>query len=182
VTTTLSPPIRILALVGVLAAAALGILLFTHSRSSSDGSSSATPPAGASHSGSATQTPAVPVKPAAVKPAKPKVVLLPGLPSPVAHALRSSKVVVVALYAHGGTGDAAAVAQALTGAHAAHSGFVAVNVANEKVARAVSSFVGTTTAPPAVLVVKRPGKIVNQFGYADSEIVAQAAANAGAGR
>ena len=66
-------------------------------------------------------------------------------------------------------------------AKSAHAGFVAINVLDEKAARRVGVFVGTTTAPPAVLVVKRPGKIVNRFdGFADSEIVAQAATNAGA--
>jgi len=40
---------------------------------------------------------------------------------------------------------------------------------------------GTKTAPQAVLIVKRPGKIVNRFdGFVDSQIVAQAARTAGA--
>ena len=42
-TTTLSPPIRILGIVGILAAAAIGLLLFMHSRSST---SSAAPVTG----------------------------------------------------------------------------------------------------------------------------------------
>jgi hypothetical protein len=181
VTTTLSPPIRIIALVGVLAVIGVGILLFAKSRSDSDGSSSsATPSVATSHP--ATAAPSTPSKPAAV-PAKPKVVLTPGLPVPVAHALRNSKVVVVAVYARGVDSDANALAAARAGAKSARSGFAAVNVVNEANARSMGKFAGTTTAPPAVLVVKRPGKIVNQFsGNADSEIIAQAAVNAGAGR
>ena len=181
---TLSPPIRILALVGVLAAVGLGILLFAHSRSDSGSSAPAAPSASTSNSKPATQLPVTsPVKPAATKPVKPKVVLLTGLPVPIAHALRNSKVVIVALYANGGNGDQAALEQARAGAKSAHSGFAAVNVLDEKTARSLGKFAGTTTAPPAVLVVKRPGKIVNQFsGTADSEIIAQAALNAGAGR
>ena len=174
---TISPPIRILALVGVLAAVGLGILLFAHNRSASSSSSPSVP------SVDATKPATHPVT-AAAKPAhKPKIVLLPGVPAPVAHALQSSKVVVVALYAHGVTGDKATVEQARAGAKSAHAGFAAVNIVNEKIARTVGKFAGTTTAPPAVLVVKRPGRIVNQFnGYQDSEIVAQAALNAGSGR
>jgi len=174
---TISPPIRILALVGVLVAVGLGILLFTHNRSASSSSSPAVP------SVDATKPATSPAKPAAKPAHKPKIVLLPGVPAPVARALQSSKVVVVALYAHGVTGDKATVEQARAGAKSAHSGFAAVNVDDEKTARALGKFAGATTAPPAVLVVKRPGKIVNQFnGYQDSEIVAQAAHDAGAGR
>ena len=179
-TTTLSPPIRILALVGVLAAVGLGIVLFAHNRSASSSSSPAVPSVAAKQP---TTHPATATAKPVSKPAKPKVVLLPGVPAPIAHALRSSKVVVVALYAHGVTGDKAAVKQARAGAKSAHAGFAAVNVVNETTARVLGKFAGIATAPPAVLVVKRPGKIVNQFnGYADSEIVAQAAHNAGAGR
>ena len=173
-TTTLSPPIRILALVGILAAAGLGILLFAHNRSASSSSPPSVP---------SVNQPATNLAVTTTKPAKPKLVLRPGLPAPIAHSLHFSKVVVVSLYAKGVTGDQPAVAQARAGAKSAHAGFVAVNVVNEKTARSLGTFAGTTTALPAVLVVKRPGKIVNEFsGYADSEIVAQAALNAGAGR
>jgi hypothetical protein len=179
VTTTLSPPIRILALVGVLAAIGLGILLFTHSRSDSGSSSSAVPETSHANTQARTQSPVKPV----AKPVKPRVVLLPGLPAQVAHALRFSKVVVVAVYAHGAKGDKTSVAEAHTGAKAAHAGFVAVNVMKEKTARTLGKFAGTDTTPPTFLVVKRPGKIVNRLsGYVDNEVVAQAALNAGAGR
>jgi hypothetical protein len=181
VTTTLSPPIRILALVGVLAVIAAGVLLFATGRSDSDSSSPATPSVATSHS--ATATPSTGAKPSTATPAKPKVQLLPGLPAPIAKALRNSKVVVVALYARGVDSDVATVASARAGAKSARSGFTAVNVISEGLARKLSTFAGTTLAPPAVLIVKRPGKIVNQFsGTADSTIVAQAAMNAGAGR
>ena len=171
-TTTISPPIRILALAGMLAALALGILFYMHSRSSSDSpSTSATP--STTHT-----TPGLTTKP---KPAQvaPKVVLLPGLPTKVAHALRHSKVVVVSIYATGGKGDHAAIATARKAARSVHVGFVAVNVANEKTARAFGTFAGTKTAPPAVLVVRRPGRIVNRFDtWADSPVIAQAARDA----
>ena len=178
-TTTLSPPIRLLAIVGVLAAVGLAVLLFAHNRSAS--SSSSTP--SISRPTTPSRAHVAPTTKPVVKPVKPRVTLLPNLPRPVAHALRNSKVVVVVLFSHGATGDGTAVGQARTGAKSARSGFTAINVANETIARALGSFAGATVSPPAVLIVKRPGKIVNQFsGYADSAIIAQAALNAGAGR
>jgi hypothetical protein len=175
VTTTISPPIRILAIVGVLAAIGLGAFFFMQNRSSS--SSAATPettPSAQPATQHATSTPAKAARPQ-------KVVLLAGLPTQVARALRHSKVVVVTVYANGAKGDKLALAQARAGAKAVHAGFVAVNVASEKTAKGLGEFAGTTTAPPAVLVVKRPGKVVNRFdGFADQQVVAQAAHDAGA--
>jgi hypothetical protein len=173
-TTTISPPIRILAVVGVLAAIGLGAFMFLHNRSSSsnDTASSTTP---------STQTASTPAAVHAAVAAKPKIVLLPGLPTKVARALRHSKVVVVSVYANGATGDKLALSQARAGAKAVHAAFVSVNVASEKIAKGLGEFAGTTTAPPAVLVVKRPGRIVNRFdGFADKQVVAQAAHDAGA--
>ncbi len=181
-TTTLSPPIRILGIVGILAAAAIGLLLFMHSRSSN--TSSAAPVTGGTlHS--STNTPAVHhtvVRPALhpATPAKPKFILLPGLPIPIAHALRYSKVIVVSLYASGAAGDSAALEQARLGAASAHAGFAVVNVLAERIAKGLDKYVGTVSSP-AVLIVRRPGIIVNRFsGYADKDLVAQAAQNAGA--
>ena len=115
-------------------------------------------------------------------PAKPTVVLLPGLPAGVAHALRYSKVVVVSLYAGQVPGDRASVVVARKGARSAGAGFVAVNVGSDKSAASISSFAGPVS-PPAMLVVRRPGRIVTQIsGSVEQAIVAQAAHNAGARR
>ncbi len=124
---------------------------------------------------------AQPVKPAPT-PAKPKVVLLPGLPSDVAHALRYSKVIVVSLYVGRAPGDRASVTQARTGARAAGAGFVAINVGSDKKATSIASFAGPASSP-SMLVVRRPGKIVTQIsGPVESAVVTQAAHNAGARR
>ncbi len=134
-----------------------------------------------------TTTPAQPATtpPPASRPApKPTLVLLPGLPPKVANKLRYSKVVVVTLYQGSATADRSAVVAATTGARASGAGFLAVNVLNEKNARALQTFVGTTTTP-TVVVVKRPGRIVSRLDGAaasDDELVAQAAHNAGASR
>ena len=89
----------------------------------------------------------------------------------------------MAIWANGATGDKQAVSEAKAGAKAVHAGFLSVNVASEKTATGLGDFAGTTTAPPAVLIVKRPGKVVNRFDvFADRQLVAQAAHDAGAGR
>jgi hypothetical protein len=122
----------------------------------------------------------IPKAPSGATTAKPRVVLLPGLPAQVAHGLRYSKVVVVSLYAT--PADRATVAGSRAGARRAGAGFTAVSLTNEKNARAVSTFAGGVSSP-TLLVVRRPGKIVNRLaGTVDSAIVAQAAHNAGARR
>jgi hypothetical protein len=139
---------------------------------------------------SATSTPAPPVAPATATPkapsatkavaAKPKVVLLPGLPKPVASKLRRSPVAVVSVYTGTSASDRASLRQAKAGAKAAGAQFVKLNVLDEDTARAVQTFAGTMSTP-TVLVVRRPGTIVKRFeGPVEDAIVRQAAHNAGA--
>ena len=125
-------------------------------------------------------TPVHPTTPANPSPAKPRVVLLPNLPAQVAHKLRYSKVVVVSLYAT--PADRAKVIHVRTGARKAGAGFTAISLTNEKSARSVSTFAGEASSP-TVLIVKRPGEIVNRFpGTVDAVVISQAARNAGARR
>ena len=57
-----------------------------------------------------------------------------------------------------------------------------MNVVDDRKARQLASFVGPVSSP-ALLVVRRPGKIVTRIeGTVDSTIVAQAAHDAGARR
>ncbi len=115
-------------------------------------------------------------------PAKPKVVLLPGLPDSVARSLRRSPVTVVSLYMGQAPGDHPWLTAARTGARQAGAGFVAYNVGSDKDAAAMASFAGAVSSP-AMLVVRRPGKIVTQItGPVESAVVAQAAHNAGSRR
>jgi hypothetical protein len=136
----------------------------------------------------ATVTPPAPTssapKPSSRPAPKPALVLLPGLPPKVANKLRYSSVVVVSLYQGNAVADRSAVVAAAGGARQAGAGFLPVNVLNEKSARAVQTFVGTTTTP-TVVVVRRPGRIVSRLEGAassDGQLVAQAAHNAGASR
>jgi len=121
--------------------------------------------------------PAVPAKPT-----QPKVILLAGLPQPVAAKLRQSRVAVLALYTRTAPTDRGAVREAKAGARAAGASFAAIDLLDEKAARAVQPFVGTVDTP-AIVVVRRPGTIVTQLeGRVDSAVVEQAAHNAGARR
>jgi hypothetical protein len=173
--TTIPFSTRYLVIMGVLlGAAALFLVARPALLGSSEDVVGTTPPP---------STPTKPTPPPST-PTQPRVVLLPGLPPQVANKLHYSKVVVVSLYKGSSRSDRAAVAAARAGARTVGAGFLAVNVLNEKAARALQSYVGPTPTP-AVVVVRRPGKIASRLegaGSSDSELVAQAAHNAGASR
>jgi hypothetical protein len=176
-TAKLTPQARLLALVGLAGLLALAALMALRTGivgSSTDASSSVTIPPKTTPA----TTPATPSS----RPSRPKIELLAGLPAPVASKLRYSRVVVVALYTGSAQGDREVVGQARAGARQVGAGFTAVNLLDEKKARALQSFAGTV-ASPSTLVVRRPGKIVTRLeGFVDSGVVAQAAHNAGARR
>ena len=117
---------------------------------------------------------------------KPSVI--DGMPASLAFALRTNSVVIVSLYAPRSSVDQVALAEARQGASSAGAGFVALNVADEKVAAPLTSLLtgGATAADrvlddPAVLVFQAPRNLfVRLNGFNDRETVAQAAANAGA--
>jgi hypothetical protein len=112
--------------------------------------------------------------------------VIDGMPSALALALRSNRVVVVALYAPDSSVDAMARDEARQGAAAAGAGFVALDVSNERVAAPLTSLLtgGATAADrvlddPAVLVFQAPRTLfVRLSGWNDRDTVAQAATNA----
>jgi hypothetical protein len=114
--------------------------------------------------------------------------VIDGMPASLALALRTNPVVVVSLYAPKSSVDQFALDEARQGASSAGAGFVALNVADEKVAAPLTSLLtgGATAADrvlddPAVLVFQAPRTLfVRLNGYNDRETVAQAATNAGA--
>jgi hypothetical protein len=115
-----------------------------------------------------------PVRP--VRPARPKIDA--SLPAPLRRALSRNAVVVAVLYAPRAPGDDEAVQAARAGAQKARVGFAALNVHNEAVATAVARKV-PGSFDPSVLIVRRPGEVaVRLDGYADPEVVAQAAREA----
>ncbi|MDP9491135.1 MAG: hypothetical protein M3P42_02880 [Actinomycetota bacterium] len=113
--------------------------------------------------------PLVPVKPA-VEPG--------GLPSLLSAALLRNRVVVVGLYDPDAAVDGIALAEARAGASAAGAGFLAINVFAEAQSRPLLELLGALENP-SVLVYRRPDALFARIGgFADSETVAQAAANA----
>jgi hypothetical protein len=203
---TVSPQIRILALVGLLAALGLGASMFVFG-----GHSSKTETTAAVTTATAT-TPAhehtTPAKPAThatkpqtaakqhrhvVKPkvkAKPKPTAFRGnpvyaqLPQPLQWQLAHHKVVVVSLYNPRADVDAISVAEAHAGAVDAGAGFLLVDVLDNKVAGILTALLpgGGLLPDPGVLVYKAPGDVVIRLdGFNDRATVAQAATNAMAG-
>lgn len=187
--TSRAPRVALIGAVALVAAFALLMVVRSgvlgSSSTESAGSASPTPAtsnASASAPGAASAKPklATSARPKPAIAAKPKLVLLPGLPQPVAHALRFSRVVVVSLYAGTARGDRPAVSEARRGARAAGAGFVSMNVIDDRRAASLAPFAGPVTSP-AMLVVRRPGRIVTRMsGTIDSAVVRQAAHNAGA--
>jgi hypothetical protein len=176
----ISPPVRIFALVAVLAAAGGMLFMLT-----SGGAPSAAP---APVAPAATAKPA-PAKAAPTKAAKPtrtpaatpvKNPPLPptGLPVQIDAALRAHEIVVVSLYVPDARVDQLATAEARAGASLGGAGFVALNVLDEKIAKPLLEKLGTLE-DPSLLVVKRPGEVALRLsGFVDRDTVAQAAANA----
>ena len=121
-------------------------------------------------------TPA-PVAVAKPKPAAPAVDDN-GLPRILSAALGTHRVVVVGLYDPDSAVDRMALEEARAGAKAAGVGFVAVSVRAESQSRPLVELLGALENP-GILVYRRPDTLFARIGgFADSETVAQAAANA----
>jgi len=174
---TISPPIRVFALLGALAATALTAFLFLAGRSGSDVArvSSPTP----------VTRPTVKTRPAAPKtPAKTPqrtqrlaVQTKSGFPLPVDRALRHHRVVVVVVYMPGAGVDSVVRAEARAGARRSRVGFVAISALSEPLVRPLVAKTGVLP-DPAVVIVKRPGVVTATLGVTDRETVAQAVAQA----
>jgi hypothetical protein len=197
-TLTVSPQIKIFALVAILGAVGLGggLMLLGHG-SGSAAAPKVIKPLHPVHKLHAPATPAKPVvkaKPAAhavkaaPKPKRAATVTTPtasppavapnGLPGAIDAALRRNPVVVVSLYDPQADVDAASVGEAAAGAKLAGAGFVALNVMSQQQALALTKKLGVLP-DPALLVYRRPGDLVTRInGFADRETVAQAAKNA----
>jgi len=178
VSVTISPPIRVFALLGALAATALVAFLFLVGRSGSETGSLASPtpvtrpaakpaPAGAK---TPTTTPRLTPRPAAVQTKS-------GFPLPVDRALRHHRVVVVFVYMPGARVDAVVRAEARAGALRSGAGYVAISALSEPLVRLLVAKTGVLP-DPAVVIVKRPGVITTTLSVTDRETVAQAVAQA----
>jgi hypothetical protein len=178
VTESLSPPVRIFALVGIIAATALGAFFFLFARPSA--SEESTPTTTPQTQTTPARTPSKP-KAHAAKPASRQRALAgrtrTGYPAKVDRALRHNRVVVVALYMPGSSVDRLVLEEARSGAVQAHAAYVPLRATNE---RAASQLVAKTGVlpQPAVLVLRRPGTVVASLGVTDRATVAQAVASA----
>ena len=130
-----------------------------------------------------TTAPATKPKPApapVAKPAKPAEppVDANGLPRVLSTALAGNRVVVVGLHDPDSALDQMALAEARAGARSAGAGFVAINVFAESQSRPLLELLGALENP-GILVYRKPDVLFARMsGFADSETVAQAAANA----
>jgi len=201
--TQISAPVRIVALLGLLAAVAMGAWMMTQGGAGGPEAASAVegtlrPVAEANavagklsahnrntavgKADTAAPTPA----PRAAKPAKagkaPSRVKLPeGTPTTIAGQLAQHEIVVVLLYDPQSKVDAYSVAEAQVGAREAKAGFLSVNVLDQKQASPFTNAYGVLQ-DPTLLFFKRPGKLTLKLtGFADHETIAQAAANAALG-
>jgi hypothetical protein len=194
---TVSPQIKILALVGLLAAVGLAASMFVLG-----GSSKETPTVAArTQVQHATKPPATPVRVHTKMPVKhaPKThkqatvhkqakpagfhgnPVYAQLPKPLQWQLAHHKVVVVSFYNPGSDVDAISVAEAHAGATDAGAGFLLVSVLDNKIAGILTALLpgGGLLPDPGVIIYRAPGDIALRLdGFADRASVAQAATNA----
>ena len=188
---TIGPQIRIVALVGLLAALGLAGSMFLLGGSGSKTGTQPSPARTTTTSAkpahqttpkhaAAPRTPAKKAKPAGYR-GNPVYATLPhALQWELAH----HKVVVVSIYNPRSDVDAISVAEAHAGAVTAGAGFLLVSVLDNKVAGILTGLLpnGGLLPDPGVIVYKAPGDIAIRLdGFADRDAVAQAATNVIAG-
>lgn len=202
-TFTLSPPVRIAALLGLLAVVLVGGGMMVIGRgepseatphvikhhpfgaSAKPAKQASATPAAASKkhpaAKAATPTAAAPVRKAPEKPSLVVAALKAGLPASIATALGQHKVVVVSLYNPYSEVDGISFAEARAGAQLAGAGFVPLNVLSRAQVGKLTELLGLLP-DPGLLVYVRPGTLaVKLSGFVDKESVAQAAQNAARG-
>jgi len=182
---TVSRPIRIFALVALIAALGGAAMLSLQKRHNGSAPVVSTSPATAatasrpSSSAPLTSRTARTAKPATPAKKRAPVVAPNGLPTTIADALRSHMIVVVSVSDPQSSTDAISYAEAKAGAAEAGVGFVGVSVLDNPVAGALTSVLpgGGLLPEPGVLIYRRPDTLVQLInGFADRDVVAQAAA------
>jgi hypothetical protein len=174
VSMTLAPPIRVVALVGALAATGLAAFVFVIGRGAPETVASVpTKPT------TEPLTHATPAKTSRTRAAAvPRVVVTKsGFPAPIDRALRRRGVAVVAVYMPRAAVDAVVRTEARAAAIKSRAGYVAISALNERLVRSIVAKTGVLPAP-AVLVIKRSGVVTATLGVADRETIAQAVAQA----
>jgi hypothetical protein len=102
-----------------------------------------------------------------------------GLPMAIDLALHAHRIVVVSVFDPQSATDAISFAEAKSGASDARVGFVGISLLDSTVAAALTSAMpgGGLLPAPGVLIYRRPGILVQRIdGFTDRDVVAQAAA------
>lgn len=176
VSLTLSPPVRVFALLGVLAAVGLAAFLFLAARPESEASTApVTRPAPQTKPTTKVPTTKVPAKTTPARPAARPT--RSGFPLPVDRALRHNRVVVVAVYMPGASVDAVVRREARAAAIWARAGYVPISALSERLVRPLVAKTGVLP-DPAVVIVKRPGLVTATLSVADRNTIAQAVVQA----
>jgi hypothetical protein len=166
VITTVSRPVQIFAVLGIVGALGFAVLNFM----GGSGEASTTPEPIVPATTRPAQTPA-PARP----PATSSTETRSGFPAQIDSALRRKRVVVVAVYMPRAGVDLAVRDEAQIAAARTGAAFVAVRATNERVVRPLIAKVGLLS-DPSVLVVKRPGVVTARLGVTDRQTIAQAVA------
>jgi hypothetical protein len=178
VTTTLSPPVRIFAVLGVLAA--VGFAAFTFlmggGEVSLESSEPLVPPTKRTSPAPTPATRAPAPKPARTQRPAARAATS-GFPVPVERALRKSRLVVVVVSTPRASVDAVVRAEARAAARSTNAGYVSLSALHERQVRTLVAKTGVLPSP-AVLVVRRSGEVAARFGVTDHVTIAQAVAQA----
>jgi hypothetical protein len=160
-TMTLSPQVKIVALVGVLLIALAGSAFFVmHGHASHNLTTPTTP--------QTTTTPHVHVVQPTVDPL---------LPAPLRAVLEHNAVVVVAFYDPHSAVARATITEAEAGAATAHVGFLRVNLLDDPVAGTLTALLpsGQLLPNPGIIIYKRPGTVIYRTdGYLDRAGIVEA--------
>ncbi len=177
---TLSPPIRIFAFVGVIAAVGLAAFMFLAGRSAGDGETTVTPrtttPAKTTPAPTA-PTPTTPVTRATPRPTRAATLPPSGFPLPIHRALRRNRVAIVVVYTPRAAVDSVVRAEARAAARTSGAPLVQISAFSERLVRPLVAKTGVLPNP-AVLVIERPGTVAATLGVTDRETIAQAVAQA----
>jgi hypothetical protein len=177
VSATLSPPVRVAALVGALVVTGLAAFALVLGRGIVGGepetAATPAPVVEPAQKPAAVQKPAQ--RPAQPPPARQRVPS--GFPPKIDHALRYGRIVVVSVSVPGAAVDAVVRREARAAAAASRVKLVTLSAANE---RAMAGLVAKTGVlpSPAVVVVKRPGVVAATFSVTDAATISQAVAEA----
>lgn len=173
---TLTPPVRVAALVAALVLAGLGAFVLLLGRGGAE--DSATPAVAATRPTTQAKADAKRHATRAATRSRPRSSTTPsGFPRPIDHALRYRRVVVVTVYVPGAAVDAVVKREARAGAQRSKAAFVAIRASSEGALQRLIAKTGILPAP-AVLVIRRPGVVTATLGVTDRETVAQAVVQA----